>query len=392
MIRHTALVTQLELRKRLHSTRWIATLIAWATVLLLMSTAVSALNSAFDVSTSFDAGTTASAAAVLVHFTALIAITIAASSAAGALNGDRENGMLALIQATPVSGWAIVAGKVLAAWINAVVFLLVSVPFVGGLLISLPDLWGGFARGYLVVALELLAFAGIGVGWSALTPRPGGSSALAVFTVLAMLLGGSVMMLGLENFTAQRSTVQVAHEYEQTWDEEKQEPIAEDDPRFGQKICEDQSYPTYISQVSKFWWLALTNPVVAVADGMPDMGVLPGGAGEDDVECDSDKCDGMAYLNSNRFHVEPNSSVLDILGSMKKPASHQELVNECGPDKGKVVFARVGDPDAPIDRERGQYWGWTVSLHLLLGALMTAVAGRRTRVPIRKLARGTRIA
>ncbi len=392
MIRHIALVTQLELRKRIHSTRWIAALIAWTVVLLLVSSATVFLNSTFRGSPSFSAGATASAAAVLVHFTALIAITIAASSAAASLNGDRENGMLALMQATPVSGWAIVVGKALAAWINALVFLLVSVPFVGFLLSVLPSLWGGFARGYLVVAIELLAFAGIGMGWSALTPRPGGSSALAVFTVLALLLGGPVVMLGLENLTADRSTVKVMREYDQYWDEEKDEPLAEDDPRFGQKVCESQDYPTYISQVSKFWWLALTNPVVAVADGMPTTGVLPGGAGEDDAECDSDECEAITYLDSNSFHVEPNSSVVEILGAMKKPASHHQLVNDCGPDKGKVVFAQVGDPDAPIDRERGQYWGWTASLHLLLGALMAVVAGRRTRVPIKNLPRGTRIA
>lgn len=391
MIRHAALVAQLELRKRVHSTRWGTALTAWLLSLLLVTAAsVYFLPAFFGVQDSIDPSEPVSAASMLIHFAALIGITVATSAAASSLNGDRENGMLALLQATPISGWSIVLGKVLAAWINSLIFMASSIPFTAFLLWKTPQLAEGFARGYLVIALELAAFAGIGIGWSALTPRPGGSAALSVFTVLAFVLGAPIVMLGLENFTATHTKVSATAEYEQYWDDEKNAPIPESDPRYGKKICETNVQEVVISNVSRYWWLALTNPVVAVADSLPTVVTKEDEDSAQQLPCDSSDCSSTDLANT--FGIFPNSTIVQAITWMKQPPSHEAIVNDCGPESGKVVFPRIGNPNARLDNEGGQYWGYTVSLHLFFGAAMAAVAVRRTRTPIRQLPRAVRIA
>ncbi|MDO5722530.1 MAG: ABC transporter permease [Actinomycetaceae bacterium] len=387
MIRNTIQVARLEMDKRLHSTRWVVALISWVVALLLVTTALYLeVAPVFGVyADTFHPGLSASGASVLMLFVCAITITIAASSAAGTVNGDRENGMLALMQVTPVSGWSIIFGKVLAAWLNSLAFLLLSLPFIFALIHAQPDLWPGFGLGALVVAVELLAFAGIGVGWSVLTPRPAGSSALAVFTVLAVFLGSPVLLLTLENFTAERFTVEHTELVFLDYDRETGQMLEPGDPGYGQS-CEIESVYVNLSHTNRYWWLLLTNPVVAVGDALPDSGRyerllaqpadIRGPRGEGLVEYEN----GVAR------------AVTSGLAYLRLAPAHEKIVNECGPEKGKVVMAQVGDPEAPVDDRSGIYFGWVLVIHVVAGAAMVALAGASTKVPVVKLARGTRIA
>src|SRR5690606_41504711 len=105
---------------------------------------------------------------VVVFFILLLGILVAPTLSSSAINGDRKEGTLAILQVTLLTPAEIAIGKVLAAWAAALAFLVVSLPF---LLVGIVE--GRLSIAAVLVTIGLLAFVlavvvAVGLGFSSL--------------------------------------------------------------------------------------------------------------------------------------------------------------------------------------------------------------------------------
>ena len=209
-------VLSLELTQRARSTRWRVLLVAWFVV--LVGTVV--LQTLFfdsvgpgvmgDESTWTRSSAEAIATGTLL-FVLLVGLLVAPAQTATSINGDRRDGVLALVQAAPVSTWAVAVGKLLAAWLASLAFLLVSLPVLVWTVIRGGLTWWALLLGVAVVALLLLAVSGMGLGLSALTPRTASSTMLSYLIVAVLTVGLPLVFALSMPLTEHRETRQVAH-------------------------------------------------------------------------------------------------------------------------------------------------------------------------------------
>ncbi len=125
-----------------------------------------------------------------------LALFIVPALTSQSVNGDRERGRLGVLQVTQVSSFDIIAGKLLAAWGTAGVFVAVSAPITVFALVE-----GGISVWQVVVVtLVMLLLLGIvcaiGLGLSALFARSTTSSVLTYVAVFVLALG-SIVLAGL---------------------------------------------------------------------------------------------------------------------------------------------------------------------------------------------------
>ncbi|TPX00810.1 ABC transporter permease, partial [Schumannella luteola] len=148
---------------------------------------------------------------VIVYFVLLLGTLVTPALSGNAINGDRENGTLATTQVTLVSTAQLVLGKLLAAWITALGFLVAGLPFllfalvIGGASVDTAIV------SILVLALELGVVAAIGVGLSGLIRRPL-FSVVATYLVVALLSVGTLIAFTLGGLVNQQE-VTVENEY-----------------------------------------------------------------------------------------------------------------------------------------------------------------------------------
>ncbi len=189
-------VTQLELRQRVRSTRWIVALVVWFVVVgaitLLATGALSTLTRGGGPTHTRGTLLFAIVSYLVLGLGLLVTLTLTSTS----INGDRNAGTLATLQVTLLSPAEIVLGKVLAAWVAALAFLVASVPFfVLALALGGTPVRSALAVLGLVAAL-LAAVCGMGVGFSALTARTAGSTVLT-FTAVVGITAILPMVFGL---------------------------------------------------------------------------------------------------------------------------------------------------------------------------------------------------
>ena len=337
-------VAQLELRQRVRSTRWIVALVVWFVVvggLTLLITGV--LNQD-------GAGIDAAAGELLfgaVTFLVLgLGLLVTPTLTSTAINGDRSAGTLATLQVTLLSPAEIALGKLLAAWVAACAFLVISVPF---LLLALS--MGGtpaasIVRVVVLLALLLAAICGIGLGYSALVSRAAGSTVLTFVTVSALTLL-TPALFGLTYLSITQT------EKVQVWGVQNFDYTSE-------PVCELYTQERSVSHTERTWWLLGINPFVVVADGA-----------------------GTRQADPNDYSdwTGPLGSIRDGVRGLRQPES---VIDECQ-DYGGKPLAQSSDDPAPI-------WPWGLAANLALGAAGVVVAVRRLTIPSRKLARGTRVA
>ena len=129
---------------------------------------------------------------VVLAFVLFFALIVAPALSANAVNGDRAQGTLAVVQATLLSPGQILAGKLLAAWLAALAFLAAAAPFLG-----VGVVLGGMspvtiAVSLLMLAVELGIVCTIGVGVSALAGRPL-FSIVVTYLLVALLVVGTLI-------------------------------------------------------------------------------------------------------------------------------------------------------------------------------------------------------
>lgn len=358
-------VAVLELRQRVRSTRWVATLVVWALLLAGMTALFHAAFRRVDA-TSGEQGDTSVGAVIfglIVYLVLSLGSLIAPALSATSINGDRTAGVLATLQTTLLTPAEIALGKLAASWITALALLAVALPFVG-----VGYLEGGTPLGRLVVTITLLAVmllvvCAIGLGWSAVTARTTSSAVLTYLTVAFVGVGLPVLFLlfiplvQTEEKRTVRDMVPVATAVAP--------PVAPDGstPEPAQ-TCQTSVQTTTVIHSERTWWLLAANPYVILADASPK----PAGTDADDV---------LSVIRS---------------GVRELRLGPEEIEDRCvwyGPDSDSAAreAARRAQRDA-----LGATWPYGLGANLALAAAFTVVAIRRLRTPTRVLPRGTRVA
>jgi len=336
-IAHIGTIARLELTQRLRSVGWYVLLGVFAVVLL----GITAL--AFAVFSYGDAPG-AGVYSIVVNMVLLLVVLVSPTLSGNAINGDRDAATLASIQVTAASTGDIMIGKLLAAVATGGAFLLVALPFlafslVGGgadplvLLISL-----------LVLAVEIVIVAAIGVGLSGLIARPLFSVA-TTYLVVASLAIGTLIVFALGGFAIRSEATNYSRPYDQS----------------GNAICDE--WETYTYEVPRFdlvWWVLAANPFVVLADATPT-------------------------------EYSPNGYPVDLFGQIKYGVRTAQLSpleqrwDECDPDYSSDTASDVIESTVPS-------WFVGLGVQIVIAGSLFAGAWSRTRTPARRLPPGTRIA
>jgi ABC-2 type transport system permease protein len=276
---------------------------------------------------------------VLMLFVLTLTLLISPALTAQAVNGDRERGTLAPLQATLLTPAEIAVGKLVAGWSVGLAALGLTLPFV---LWSVVE--GGVGIGkvlvtMLVVALLVGVVCAVSQALSALFHRTVTSSLLSYLAVAMLSLGTLIaFLLGLLVTTGS-----VEHTYE--------------DPTGGK-----HSFTTSDTRPDEVWWLLAPNPFVVLADAVP--------ASKPAVESEGD-----VVVSGSR---DPLNGLRDDVRTTRESPADRDCFQMGG-----------GDCKRP---KPGPVWPWGLAFDVGLGALALWVTVRQLETPATKLARGVRVA
>ncbi|WP_448058757.1 ABC transporter permease [Cellulomonas hominis] len=357
-------VTRLELRQRVRSTRWIVALVVWFVVVGAITLLVSgALGSLFGTSGGpepADRGRVGPLLFSVVVFLVLgLGLLVTPTLSSTSVNGDRNAGTLATLQVTALSAAEIVVGKVLAAWLSSLAFLVTSTPFLLWALAAGRTPVVSFFLVLALVAVLLACVCGIGIGFSSLTARAAGSTVLTFLTVAALtLLTPLLFVVTIPSISA--------NEQVRIWSYPSYADYDDDG-----SACQWQTVEQSVIHSERTWWLLGINPFVIVADGAG----TGNGAADD------------PYGVNNG--VDPLGGIRDGVRELRAgPATEVDYCQTWSSDGSSSGSSPVG----PRDIDRSPVWPWGLGANILLGLGGTALAVRRLRVPQRTLAKGTRVA
>jgi ABC-type transport system involved in multi-copper enzyme maturation permease subunit len=356
------LITELELKQRVRSTKWKWALAAFVAIVGVVTLLLSgAMNVLFGVGENGGTDDYDVLFGVVVFFVLGLGLLVSPTLSATAINGDSKEGTLAPLQATALSSVDIVVGKLIGAWVASLAFLVVSLPFIiFAFVLSDAPLFAVLTT-VLVLALELLVVCAIGLGWSAVTSRTPASAVLTYVTV-ACLTVISLILFGLTiPLVNQPTTVRIY------------DAVNYDDITGNATKCAFREETFDQAHTERTWWLLAMNPFVIVADAAP--------SNDDLVEPE--------YGYSGR-------SSQTMLGSIKYAVREARMgprtvENWCYMGDG---YDLLPEEEARLSELSAQspIWPYGLAFHTLLagGALWLAV--RRVDVPHGKLASGTRVA
>ena len=347
----------LELRQRVRGVSFYVLLGLFVVLMLLVSVPLGILTGSGD---SFGGGG-GSYYSVIIYFVLLLGTLIVPALSGNAVNGDRDAGTLATTQVTLVGAGQIVVGKFLAAWITALAFLVVSVPF---LLIAFVT--GDLSARTIVVslvvlALELAVVAAIGVGLSAVLTRPL-FSVTVTYLVVAALSVGTLIAFALGGVSTQ--SVQKQTYYSLDYSDENVDPDTGD-------IINTVCLPPEVSEIDvprfdRYWAVLAANPYIVLADAA---------AGDFDGNGQPrDLFSGLA-IGVRSAQIPPESEV---------------VTNDCTRASGES-FDNGPTPEQTFNSTVPS-WFVGLTLHVLLGGGLLLWGVARTRTPAHRLPRGSRIA
>ncbi|WP_249520981.1 ABC transporter permease [Microbacterium sp. ER1] len=330
-------IARLELTQRLRSIGWYVLLGVFALVLL----GVTGLSFAV-YSWGEDVG--AGVSSIVVNVVLLLVVLVSPTLSGNAINGDREAATLAPIQVTAASTGDIMLGKLLAAIATGGAFLLVAVPFLAASLLA-----GGtdpivLFVALLILAVEIVIVAAIGVGLSGLIARPLFSVA-STYLVVSALVIGTIIVFALGGLAVRSEATSYSRPYDSN----------------GNVDCE--SWESYTYEAPRFdlvWWALAANPFVVLADATP------------------------TEFSKDGYPV-------DLYGQIKWGVRSAQLSpleqrwDDCDPESGSQTAEEVIDETVPS-------WFVGLGVQVVLAGALFAGAWGRTRTPARRLPPGTRIA
>ena len=348
-------VLGLELRQRVRGIAWYVLLGLFAVLVAVVTGAVWLITAGFS-SDDFGGGLYST----IIYFVLLLGTLVAPALSGNAINGDRDAGTLATTQVTLITTGQLILGKFFAAWITALAFLAVSLPFLlvafaaGGLE------WDTILVSTLVLALELGVVAAVGVGLSGILSKPL-FSIVATYLVVAALSVGTLIAFGLAGLATQTEVRSTYIGIE--WPSDGSDPG--DDP-----TCLPPQVTTY--QQPRFdyvWGILAINPYVVLADASP----------------------GSFDENGNPRDVF-TAIKSGARGAQIAPAAEQ-VNDECAyysDPSGREPFEYKTSEE--IVDETVPSWFVGLTAHLVLGGGLLAWAWARTNTPARTLTKGSRIA
>jgi ABC-type transport system involved in multi-copper enzyme maturation permease subunit len=350
-------VAVLELRQRVRSTRWKTALIVWflmVGLVTLLTTGAFSILSGDPLTGESYGGTVYS---IVVGFVLFLGLLVAPTLSSGAINGDRNAGTLATLQVTLLSPAEIVLGKLAAAWIAALAFLVASIPFLVWALVGGGVYWLALLTTVLMLALVLGVVCAIGLGFSALVGKTSGSAVLTYLTI-----GGITAVLPI--LFGLLVPVTTTSEEVRVWDVEPgytwEDTTAPE--------CEWQTHELDVWHSERTWWLLAPNPFVVVADAQP--------------------------LNGDPEALAGDGNMLAMLQYGVRFAR----TGDAGPQDwctGAYLDGDTTQPDSPVEPVEVTdqlVWPWGLGFDLLLGVGGVVLAVNRLRIPTAQLPKGTRVA
>ncbi|WP_435299255.1 ABC transporter permease [Timonella sp. A28] len=350
-------VTTLELTQRLRSSKWRIALLIWflgvgAICLLIAGATASSMTGSTQVS-----HVGPMIFGVNVYFILFMGLLITPTLASTAINGDRASGTLAILQASLLTPLEIAVGKLLASWISAMAFLIISVPFI------VWSLGAGGVKVWSVVAVlaamsfVLLVVCAVSLYMSARMAKTATSTVMS-YLYVAFVSGILVVLFGV-SMVVFMNNEEVKEMAPNTYSEITGHP----------KTCAvqdtyDQSTPT-----EAFWWLLAPNPFVIVAD----VSVLTNDA--PDYYVDSDPLASVSHgVRTARVGegISYNEAWCREDGSVRSVEEAEALLNQ-------------KETSSPV-------WPWGLAINLVIGAAALYGTQRRLKAPYRQLPKGIRIA
>ncbi|BDD84313.1 hypothetical protein TPB0596_40760 [Tsukamurella pulmonis] len=368
--RTVGVIVGLELRQRTRATRWRVLLGIFFLVVsaVVFGSLWFALSSTSRTSWAYN-GWSENLYFIVLGFVGFLGLVIAPTMTATAINGDRKDATLAVVQATPASGFQIAMGKLLGAWIASCALLLVSTPHLIWAIVEAHYPVAFSLLGIAVIALVLLAYCGLGLGMSALFSRPIGSAAVTQLAVLFLLIGLPVITAMLAPATVgTQQAVQTRFTYNNA---------------DGSGRCTEVREDVEVTHTERIWWVMAANPAVVFADA----------AAQSDPGREA-RGHGRRYADYTSSAPAPDESALgalaDLVSDVRVGAdrNHDETCVEKYGEAYSVSVDGYGDDT----REVGRTWYWGLLVNLALGGIGLAFAARRLRVPAANLPRGVRIA
>ena len=334
---HIGTIARLELTQRLRSVSWYILLGVFAVLLLGITVLAFAVYSWGDA-------VGAGVYSIVVNIVLLLVVLVSPTLSGNAINGDRDAATLAAIQVTAVSTGDIMVGKLIAAIATGGAFLVVALPFLA------VSLLGGGANplvllvSLLVLAVEIVVVAAIGVGLSGLIARPLFSVA-TTYLVVAGLVIGTLIAFALGGMAVRSEATSYSRPYDSA----------------GNVDCENWDTSTYeVPRFDLVWWVLAANPFVVLADATP-----------------------------TEFAAE--GYPVDLFGQIKYGVRSAQLSpleqrwDECDTDGGYRTPEDVIDSTVPS-------WFVGLGVQVVIAGSLFAGAWARTRTPARRLPPGTRIA
>ncbi|MDR3068048.1 MAG: ABC transporter permease subunit [Cellulomonas sp.] len=314
----------------------------------------------------------------VVIFVLGLGLLVAPALTAGSINGDRQAGTLATLQATTLSATQIALGKLVAAWLTVAAFLVAALPWMitatTASALSPTQVLGACA----LLMLELAVMCAVGLGWSALFNRTSGSNLASYGTALTLSVLTVVFTVLLVPLSARDTQVEVwgLHgDVQARWEAEQAafsaDPTAMTPPTPPFDECTWTTETRRENRTETIWWLLVPNPFVMVADAAPEPKVAS-------THPDMYRLWGEDPLFAARDEVA-------VLAAGPAPQ-----VDEC--KNLGYVRSSTSSPVEPRELTQVRVWPWSLAANLLLGGTFFAIAVRRLRVPYRKLPRGTRVA
>ncbi len=339
------LIASIELRQRVRGVAWYV-LLGVFMLLLIIVTVLLAVTLGGIVTQAASSSAGPALFSTIIYFVLLLGTLVAPALSGNAINGDRDAGTLATTQVTLVTTTQLVLGKFLAAWMTALAFLAVSLPF-----LIIAQVFGGVQGSTIgisiaVLAAELGVVSAVGVGLSGIIRRPL-FSVVVTYLVVAALSVGTLIGFALGGFALQTHHI-VHSEYDD-----------------GSGVCQVQ--PDYVDTAlgfDKVWWMLAANPYIVLADAVPTS-----------YDSNGQPTDlfGVIKLSERSAQIPPVVT------------TYYSDCNGVNTDVSPPSARHIIDTTVPS-------WFVGLLLQLALGVAALIGAVKLTRAPARRLAAGNRVA
>lgn len=352
-------VARLELTQRLRSSRWKTVLILWFIGVGLICLLISAaLTSSWGYN---DNSVGPTIFGLIVFFILFMGLLITPSLSSTAINGDRNAGTLAILQASLLTPLEITLGKLAAGWLSSIAFVVVSVPFiVWSLAAGGVSLWTVITV-LLTMILLLGVICAVSLYMSARMVKTATSTVMS-YLVVAGVSFITLILFGLSTVIFVFNTESSAM-YPSKWDPETGKPTQ----------CEVEYRYEVNPRTDLTWGLLAINPYVIMADvHVPSKGVVAQNYTDDDP----------LYLISQ--------GTRQLRANFASEYRGEEMW--CNPDGSTVSDAEYNRRANLPMKQSGPVWPYGLGFYLAVGALAVNRTANRLKTPYDQLAKGVRIA